>query len=179
MFVRNLSFAIALATISYLLPSSQSSTAFAENPDGVVRTFAVYIAPEDLDFESENSVGLVVSPRNHAPISVLEFVDDNPVELSVFDFDSTKWASTNVLHITKGGVQELPVWWLLDEHTPVPPQTGSNTFSGPDSLICYQEVVSVFACSGGDCGYGNDGKFHLSRNSANPKFLVVTAVFSK
>jgi hypothetical protein len=154
-------------------------SASADQPDGVVRTFIVFLAGNvTVDFLHEDSVMVKAEmTNNHDPI---EFVDLNNPDLSEFNFDASDWVTGNAMYITKGeGRTKIgPFAWLVDEMTPEPPPVGSHTLMGPDTYL-EQETVNYFRCSSSNCDSNDTGKFKLSVNPANPRLIVVTAVFSR
>ncbi len=177
MSVRNLCYTIILATVCHVLPISHSSTAFAENPNGVVRTFAIEsLSP--IDLQSDDSIGLIVAPPSSTSADVVHFHHTN----SDPRFDSTVWQLQQVMHVTTGNADTPGAFmWLLDDETPTPPPAGAVTFNGHSPFqILSQEVFMIKDCDDGSCGFYNyvPGDKVISTNPSDARFTVITAVFS-
>lgn len=136
----------------------------AEEPQGVVRTFAVFGA---VDFTSEDSVLLKVGTSNSTPIVRHLITGDGSY------LDNSTWfiGSPSAMYITKGeGVTNVGSFaWLVDSETPEPPPTGSVTLTGPEALLI-QEAYHV---------YVDQNFIYASRDENDGVMTIVTAVFSR
>lgn len=162
------------------LLAGASKPACAQEPDGVVRTFAVEVAglSSAPDFLSDQSLGLLVAPADpRGSEGFLRFTAVNSDER----FDSTVWEHRHATHFTQEGAA-IPgaVYWLLTPDTPTPPPLGSITFTGPDSaFILSQELVYIKQCSSTTCPGDSAGTVRVGTATNNDGLLVVvTAIFS-
>jgi hypothetical protein len=168
---------VVLATLASL---GANTLLFAEQPQSIVRTFAVEMEGPDAlpDFLSTDSLGVVVgAPSSDA--ATLTFSDHSNSDVS---FDSTVWAYRPALHVTTDGADTPGVfWWLLTDETPAVPPSGSVTFTGPDSpQILNQEIHYIKACDSANCLGEPTGRYRISDSSSySGVIVVVTAVFSR
>lgn len=177
MSVRNLCYTMILATVCQLPAISHSTTAFADEPIGVVRTFAIEsLSP--IDLQSEDSIGLIVAPPRSTSGDIVHFHHTN----SESQFDSTVWQYQQAMHVTAGHADTPGAfYWLLDDETPTPPPTGAVTFNGHSSFkILSQEVFFIKDCDDSTCGAYNyvSGDKVISTNPNDARLTVVTAIFS-
>ncbi len=178
MFTRHLHFVLIVASTIGLVMGNRD--AIADQPDGVVRTFAFKapnLPPEWLpDFSSLDSTLVVVSPPKGTVVST-EFVPDDEADPRV---DGTTWVYRDAMHVIRGP-DESPLGtflWLVTPDTPEPPPTGAHAFTGP---FVVQKLLYVSLCSSGDCGgNGNNGKHYVTDpGNAENAFIVVTATFNR
>ena len=179
---------IRVFAVCGLLPALMSQGASADPPEGVVRMFAVVTGLHtDSDllpyFLGDESLGVVVAPRDQSLSNSLQFIPDDEADPRV---DGTTWVFQDATHITTGPDGDSVTGtflWLLSPDTLEGPPLGALTFTGPDSpCILNQRVLYRRLCENGDCGYdsGNDGKYvTTSREFADDVIVVVTAVFSR
>jgi hypothetical protein len=157
-----------------ILTMAASRPASADQPEGVVRTFAVLFSslePPDLQFQSDQSLGLVVLPDDPLqPPAHFRFCQ--------VVYNSGDWETHDLLHVTTQGAETIPATVIWS----APPPTGATTFTGPDSpLVLSQEVLFGHAATGFPCSGSYSGAYYADSSPSGAAFgmVVVTAVFNR
>ncbi len=87
------------------------SPARADEPAGVIRTFAVLfnsLEPPVLQFESEHSLGLVICPNDGG-------VPSTHFHFCLGLYDSNDWETQKLLHVTSNGAETIPFTVIWSE----------------------------------------------------------------
>jgi hypothetical protein len=172
---------VALVTIGFaVVLAATARPARAQGP--VIRTFGFYatgslVGPDFTSAESKVVTALpnLASPNTGEP---LEFstCDCNPEWLR-----GSRWILVPAHHATKGNKAiGGAFFWLSTEEIPDLPPVGANAVTGPNGMIIDQVTYRIAQCSGGGCGYGQDGLWTVvTGEGQGTAFVVVTALFSR
>ena len=138
----------------------------AEEPHGVVRTFAV-LSLQPVDFTDEESVLVAAARTDFSPRNCEVYQPGHP------DFDGTRWVNGRATHITEGdGVTSIGVLWILSEDTPEPPPVGTVAITGPEAPLIQESLGNVRIFSG-------PTNFIVPGDSGDLTMIVVTAAFNR
>mgnify|MGYP001553765308 CR=1 FL=1 len=158
---------LACFTFALLLSTSTRDT-HAAGPQGVWRTFAVYLDSrvEYVDFTDEDSVLIKAEKSDLDPATKMFWGFDQ-----VPDFTEAVIDSPGAMYITKGNGRTSigSFCWLLFDETPEPPPVGAVALLGPDAELTQVDLGYVYV----------DGGFLVPGTPANFRMILVTALFSK